>query len=61
MKRISRKEAESIFQKFHIVSSKVEQDQQGLRISMLLENQDAFIVQYDTLARTKQYFLNCGC
>lgn len=60
MKRISREEAESVFRKWPLVSSRIEKDSGGLSILFTLENENACLVRYDTAARTKSYFLTCG-
>ena len=61
MKRISRQEAENMFQKSHVVSSKVEKDRHGLRVLLELENKIGCVVLYDADAQTKSYFVTCGC
>ncbi|NQT26893.1 hypothetical protein HQ585_16170 [candidate division KSB1 bacterium] len=61
MKRISREEAETMFQKSNVVSSKIEKDRHGLRVLLKLENKIGCIVKYDADAQTKSYFVTCGC
>jgi hypothetical protein len=61
MKRISREEAELMFQKSPVVSSKVEKDRHGLRVLLKLENENSCMVKYDAGAQTKSYFVICGC
>jgi len=61
MKRISRQEAENMFQKSPVISSQVEKDRHGLRVLLKLENKVGCIVKYDADAHTKSYFVTCGC
>ena len=57
MKQISRKEAETIFQKLNVISSCIEQDTSEMRIFMTLSDNRAFVMKYAKSGHAKQYFL----
>ena len=57
MKQISRKEAESLFQKSQVVSSDVKQDESELRITLTLKDDRSFVIEYNTKEREKRYFV----
>ena len=57
MRQISRKEAESIFEKSRVVSSDIKQNQAELRVILSLSDDRSFVVEYNSTNRQKKYFI----
>lgn len=57
MKQITRHEAESIFQKSRVVSSRVEQTKKEMNIFLSTANNCAFLIKYNLSDRKKSYFI----
>jgi len=57
MKKISRKQAEKLFQNSGVVKSNVEHIDHALYVRMTLGNGDSFLMQYDTKKQHKSYFI----
>ena len=57
LKKISREEAEKVFQKNSILSTRIEQDNKALRIYFQISEKNFFLMQYNFKNREKYYFL----
>lgn len=57
MKKISRREAETLIQAENILDSNVVQDQDEMRILLTLSNNQTFLLKYDLHAHDKSYYL----
>jgi len=57
MKKISRREAETIIQASSIVDSNVVQDQNEMRVLLTLTNDQTFLLRYDLHDHNKSYFI----
>jgi hypothetical protein len=57
MRQISRKEAESIFKDSRVVSSDIEQDQSELRVTLSLNDDRSFVIEYNSSKSQKKYFI----
>ncbi|MBN1782421.1 hypothetical protein JW948_14900 [bacterium] len=58
MKQISRHEAESLFQQSKVLSSKVEHDSSGLKVSLQFSDDETCVVCYSLPDGEKTYFLD---
>jgi hypothetical protein len=56
MKRISRYEAETLFNRLNVVSTQLEQNNQGIKILLSFSNDASFILQYDLHGHEKAYY-----
>ena len=57
MKKISRREAETLIQTSSIVDSDVVQDQNEMRVLLTLTNDQTFLLKYDLHYHDKSYFI----
>lgn len=57
MKKITREQAEQLFEKENVINSKIEQDKNELCISMTLSNNKSCLIKFDIKSRQKSYFL----
>ena len=57
MKKISRKEAETLIQAENILGSNVVQDQDEMRVLLTLSNDQTFLLRYDLHLHDKTYYL----
>lgn len=57
MKQITRHEAESIFQKSKVISSRVEQTKKEMNIFLNTANKAAFLIKYNLVDRKKTYYI----
>ena len=60
MKQITRREAESIFQKSQVISSRVEQTKKEMNIFLITADQVGFLIKYNLVDRKKTYFIREG-
>jgi hypothetical protein len=58
LKQISRHEAESLFQQSEVISTKIENDPSGLRVSLQLSPDQACVVYYNRADGKKKYFID---
>ena len=57
MKKITREQAEVLFQKSDVITTNVKQDKNELRVSMILSGNKSCLVKYNVKNQTKTYFL----
>ena len=57
MKKISREQAEQLFEKEKVINTKVEQDKNELRISISLSSNISCLIIFDVKKQKKTYFL----
>jgi hypothetical protein len=57
LKQISRHEAEDLFHDSKVISTKVEYNSSGLKVSMKLSEDQAFVVCYSHVDGEKKYYL----
>jgi hypothetical protein len=58
MKKISREQAEKLFLDSNVLKTKIEQDENELRISMILSGNKSCLVKFDFKDQQKTYFLD---
>ena len=58
MKKISREQAEKLFEKEKVINTKVEQDKNELRISLNLSSNVSCLIKFDVKKQKKTYFIN---
>ncbi|MBN2102652.1 hypothetical protein JW835_01265 [bacterium] len=58
MKQISRHEAESLFQQSGVLSTKIEHNSSGLKVSLQYSEDQACVVFYNRQDGEKTYFLD---
>lgn len=58
MRQISRHEAESLFQQSDVLSTRVEHNPSGLKVSLQFSKDQACVVCYNRLDGEKTYFLD---
>ena len=57
MKKISREQAEQLFLVSNVLETKIEQDENELRVSMTLSGKKSCLVKFDFRNLQKTYFL----
>lgn len=57
MKKISREQAEQIFIEENVLNTKVEQDENELRVSMTLSGNKSCLIKFDVKNQQKTYYL----
>lgn len=57
MKKISREQAEQLFFVSNVLNTKVEQDENELRVSMTLSGNKSCLIKFDVKNQQKTYFL----
>jgi len=60
MKQITRREAESIFQRSQVISSRVEQTKKEMNIFLITADRAGFLIKYNLVDRKKTYFIREG-
>jgi hypothetical protein len=58
MKKISREQAEQLFSDANVLNTKVEQDENELRVSMTLSGNKSCLIKFDVKSQQKTYFLD---
>ena len=58
MKKITREEAEQLFIVSNVLNTKVEQDENELRVSMTLSGNKFCLVKFDVKNQQKTYFID---
>jgi len=58
MKRISREQAEQLFIESKVLNSKIDQDQNELRVSMTLSGNKSCLIKFDVKSQQKTYYLD---
>ena len=58
MKKISREQAEKLFEKEKVINTKVEQDKNELRISLNLSSNVSCLIKFDVKKQKKTYFID---
>ena len=58
LKQISRHEAETLFQQSEVLSTKIEHDPSGLKVSLQFSEDQACVVHYNRSDGQKKYFLD---
>ena len=58
MKKITREEAEQLFIVSNVLNTKVEQDENELRVSMNLSDNKSCLIKFDVKNQQKTYFLD---
>jgi len=58
MKKISREQAEQLFLESKVLNSKIDQDQDELRVSMILSDNKSCLIKFDVKSQKKTYFLD---
>ena len=58
MKKISREQAEQLFESEKVINTKVEQDRNELRISMDLSGNLSCLIKFDVKKQKKTYYLD---
>jgi len=57
MKKISREQAEQLFIESKVLNSKIDQDQNELRVSMILSGNKSCLIKFNIKSQQKTYFL----
>ena len=57
MKKISREQAEKLFLESKVLNSKIEQNENELRVSMILSGNISCLIKFDVKSQQKTYFL----
>jgi len=57
MNQLSREKAEKLIEDKNVVSTKIEQDKNELRVYLKLADGKSCLVKYDKLDKTKKYYL----
>jgi hypothetical protein len=58
MKEISREQAEQLFLESKVLNSKIDQDQNELRVSMVLSGNKSCLIKFDVIHQQKTYYLD---
>ena len=58
MKKISREQAEKIFIESKVLNSKIDQDQDELRVSMILSGNKSCLIKFDVKSQQKTYYID---
>ncbi len=58
MKKISREQAEQLFIESNVLNTRVEQDENELRVSLTLSDNKSCLIKFDVKSRQKSYFLD---
>ena len=57
MNQLSREKAEKLIEEKNVVSSKIEQDKNELRVYLELADGKSCLIKYNKLEKTKKYYL----
>ena len=57
MNQLSREKAEKLIEEKNVISTKIEQDKNELRVYLQLADGKSCLVKYDKLEKTKKYYL----